>query len=116
MASPQSHSLEEACSPGVGVQQTPRSDLGNHRRYHPDLLMKLLEEMFQNTRSWPTNEQMRSYHIELERDSVRRHSFNQHCNFLKSYYSHVWMHAFDSFMSPILGFEGDIPIPAIPVS
>jgi hypothetical protein len=28
----------------------------------------------------------------------------------------VWMLALDSFISPIPGFEGDIPIPAIPVS
>jgi hypothetical protein len=34
-------------------------------------LLKLLEEMFQDTSSWPTDEQVRSYHIEVERDLVR---------------------------------------------
>jgi hypothetical protein len=29
---------------------------------------------------------------------------------------YVWMQALDSFISPIPGFEGDIPIPMIPVS
>jgi hypothetical protein len=35
--------------------------------------------------------------------------------FLKSYVSFVWMQALDSCISPILGFNGDIPILAIPV-
>jgi hypothetical protein len=34
-------------------------------------LVKLLEEMFQGTSSWPTDEQVRSYHIRVERDPVR---------------------------------------------
>jgi hypothetical protein len=37
-------------------------------------LVKLLEEMFQDTSSWPTNEQVRSYHITVERDPVRHPS------------------------------------------
>jgi hypothetical protein len=35
--------------------------------------------------------------------------------FLKSYSLYVWIQALDSFISPIPGFEGDIPIPMIPV-
>jgi hypothetical protein len=35
-------------------------------------LVKLLEEMFQDTSSWPTDEYVRSYHIGVERDPVRR--------------------------------------------
>jgi hypothetical protein len=35
-------------------------------------LLKLLEEMFQDTSSWPTDEQVRSYHISVEMDPVRR--------------------------------------------
>jgi hypothetical protein len=77
--------------------------------------MKLLEEMFQNTSSWPTDEQVRSYHIGVERDSVRCPSFNQHYNFLKFQYSYIWMHALDSFISLIPGFKGDILILAIPI-
>jgi hypothetical protein len=33
-------------------------------------LVKLLEEMLQDTTSWPTNEKVRSYHTGVERDSV----------------------------------------------
>jgi hypothetical protein len=35
-------------------------------------LLKLLEEMFQDTSCWPNDEQVRSYHIKVERDLVRR--------------------------------------------
>jgi hypothetical protein len=38
----------------------------------PEHLVKLLENMFQGTSNWPTDEQVRSYHIGVERDSVRR--------------------------------------------
>jgi hypothetical protein len=34
-------------------------------------LVKLLEEMFPDTSSWSTDEQVRSYHIRVERDPVR---------------------------------------------
>jgi hypothetical protein len=37
-----------------------------------ELLVKHLEEMFQDTSSWSTDVQVRSYHIMVERDSVRR--------------------------------------------
>jgi hypothetical protein len=33
-------------------------------------LMKLLEEMFQDTSSWPIDEQVSSYHIRVDRDTV----------------------------------------------
>jgi hypothetical protein len=36
-------------------------------------LVKLLEEMFQDTSNWLTDEQVQSYHIGVERDPVRRH-------------------------------------------
>jgi hypothetical protein len=35
-------------------------------------LVKLLEEMFQETSSWLTDEQVRYYHIGVERDLIRR--------------------------------------------
>jgi hypothetical protein len=41
------------------------------KKIPPELLVKLLDEMFQDTSSWPTDEQVRSYHIEIERDPVR---------------------------------------------
>jgi hypothetical protein len=37
----------------------------------PELLVKHLEEMFQDTSSWPTDVQVCSYHIRVERDQVR---------------------------------------------
>jgi hypothetical protein len=39
-------------------------------------LIKLLEEMFQDTRSWPTAKQVRTYHLGMERDSVRQSLFS----------------------------------------
>jgi hypothetical protein len=35
-------------------------------------MVKLLDEMFQDTSNWPTDEQVHSYHIGIERDPVRR--------------------------------------------
>jgi hypothetical protein len=42
----------------------------------PDHLVKLLEEMFQNTSSWPTDEQVRTYHIGVDTDPVRHPPFD----------------------------------------
>jgi hypothetical protein len=36
-----------------------------------ELLVKHLGEIFQDTSSWPTDEQVRSYHIRVERDPIR---------------------------------------------
>jgi hypothetical protein len=38
----------------------------------PELLVKHLGELFQDTSSWPTDEQVRFYHIGVERDPIRR--------------------------------------------
>jgi hypothetical protein len=37
-----------------------------------ELMVKHLEEMFQDTSSWPTDVQVHSYHIGVERDLVMR--------------------------------------------
>jgi hypothetical protein len=43
-------------------------------------MANLLEEMFQDTSSWPTDEQVRFYHIDIERDPVRhRGQYNFSC-------------------------------------
>jgi hypothetical protein len=42
----------------------------------PELLVKHLEEIFQDTSSWSTDEQVRPYHIGVERDPVRRPYFH----------------------------------------
>jgi hypothetical protein len=39
-------------------------------------VLKLLHEMFCNTSSWPTTEQVHAYHLGVERDLVRQPSFN----------------------------------------
>jgi hypothetical protein len=81
-----------------------------------ELLVKYLGKIFQDTSNWPTNEQVHSYHIGVERKLVRHPSyFELHC-FLKSHTLSVRMQGLDSFLSLIPGFEGDIPIPAIPIS
>jgi hypothetical protein len=46
-------------------------------------LVKLLEEMFQDISSWPTDEHVCSYHIRVERDPVRRPCHNEFCYLLK---------------------------------
>jgi hypothetical protein len=37
----------------------------------PEHLVKLLEEMFQDTSSWPTDEQVRSCLVRVESDPIR---------------------------------------------
>jgi hypothetical protein len=49
-------------------------------------LVKLLEEMFQDDSSWPTDEQVHSYHLGVQRDPVRRSSQYNFCCFLKILY------------------------------
>jgi hypothetical protein len=46
-------------------------------------LVKLLDEMFQDTSSWPTGVHVRSYHIGIERDPVRRPQHYLFCYLLK---------------------------------
>jgi hypothetical protein len=38
-------------------------------------LVKLLEEMFQNTSSWSSIEQVHAYQLQMERDPVRQRYF-----------------------------------------
>jgi hypothetical protein len=70
----------------------------------PELLVKHLEEIFQDTSNWPTDEQVRSYHIEVERDPVRRPCLYQcyclleilylvclNAGFGQLYLSHPWL-------------------------
>jgi hypothetical protein len=57
-----------------------------------------------------------TYHIEIERDPVRHPVNLVFSVFLRSDVLIVLIQDLDSFISPIPSFEGDIPIPAIPVS
>jgi hypothetical protein len=43
-----------------------------------EILVKHLEEIVQDTSSWPTDEQVHSYQIGIERDPVRRPCLYQH--------------------------------------
>jgi hypothetical protein len=52
-----------------GVQNPTRE---TNEKITLEHLVKLLEEMFQDTSSWLADEQVRSYHIGLQRDPVRR--------------------------------------------
>jgi hypothetical protein len=46
----------------------------------PELMVKHLGEIFQDISAWTADEQVRPYHIEIERDSVRRPTyFSLHC-------------------------------------
>jgi hypothetical protein len=55
-----------------GLQDLTRGTLENITL---KLLVKQLGEIFQDTSSWPTDEQLHSYHIRVERDQVRRPCF-----------------------------------------
>jgi hypothetical protein len=39
-------------------------------------MVKLLQELFTNTSSWPTVEQVCAYYLGMEKDPVRHLSFN----------------------------------------
>jgi hypothetical protein len=52
-----------------GLQDPPRE---TSEKITPEILVKHLEEIFQDISSWPTDKQVRSYHIGVERDPVRR--------------------------------------------
>jgi hypothetical protein len=69
-----------------------------------ELLLKHLGEMFQDISTWPADEQVRPYHVEIERDPVRRpayfslHYFSKisYLNFLNAglrqfYFTHPWI-------------------------
>jgi hypothetical protein len=59
--------LKKQVHPGweyIGLQDLSRESIENIRF---SKLVKLLEEMFQNTSSWPLVEEVRSYHLGMER-------------------------------------------------
>jgi hypothetical protein len=54
----------------------------------PELLTKHLWEMFQDTSSWPADEQVRPYHIRIERNPVRHPAyFSLRCFLRISYFA-----------------------------
>jgi hypothetical protein len=64
--------LKKQVHPGLeysGAQDPTRETTD---KIGPDHLVSLLEVVFQNISSWPTDEQVRAYHIGVERGLVRR--------------------------------------------
>jgi hypothetical protein len=55
-------------------------------KFTPEILVKHLEDIFQDTFSWPTDEQVCSNHIEVERDPVRHPCLYQYYYLLKIVY------------------------------
>jgi hypothetical protein len=73
----------------------------------PNKILELLLEMLQNTSSWPSAEQVCSYHLGIVRDPVRQIS-PIFINFLLvTYLLHVQFQVLDSFFSTIPGFRTD---------
>jgi hypothetical protein len=54
-----------------GVHDPTRETFITHR---PSKTLELLQYMFENTSSWPPVEQVRSYHLGVDRDPVRQFS------------------------------------------
>jgi hypothetical protein len=66
--------LKKQVHPGWEYSRVKDPSRETNEKITPEHLVKLLEEMFQDTSSWPTNEQVRSYHIGVERDPVKHPS------------------------------------------
>jgi hypothetical protein len=64
--------------------------------------------MFQNTSSWPPAEQVRSYHLGVDRDPVRQFSLIFINFLLFTYLLHVQFQVLDSFFFTIPGFKTDL--------
>jgi hypothetical protein len=55
-----------------GLQDPTRE---TQEKMAPELLVKHLGEIFQDISTWPAEEQVRPYHIRIERDSVGRPTY-----------------------------------------
>jgi hypothetical protein len=73
----------------------------------PNKIQELLQEMFQDITSWPTAKLVRSYHIGVDRDPVRRFSLIVIIFFLFTYFPQVQFQVLDSFFSTIPDFKTD---------
>jgi hypothetical protein len=87
-----------------GVQDLTRETFITPR---PNKILELLQEMFQNTNSWPPVEQVRSYHLGVDRDPVRQISFIFINFLLVTYLLCVQFQVLDSFFSTIPNFKTD---------
>jgi hypothetical protein len=73
----------------------------------PNKILEFLQEMFQNTSSWPPAEQVCSYHLRVDRDPVRQISLIFINFLLVTYLLHVQFQVLDSLLSTIPGFKID---------
>jgi hypothetical protein len=69
--------------------------------------LEFLQEMFQNTSSWPPAKQVHSYHLGVDQDPVRRFSLIFINFLLFTYLLHVQFQVLDSFFSTIPNFKTD---------
>jgi hypothetical protein len=63
--------LKKQVHPGWEYSCLQHPTRESQEKITPELLVKHLREMFQDIFSWPSDEQVRPYHIGTERDSVR---------------------------------------------
>jgi hypothetical protein len=78
--------LKKQVHPGweySGLQDLTRE---TSEKITPEILVKHLEETFQDTSSWLTDEQVRSYHIKVERDPVSHPCLYQYYYILEILY------------------------------
>jgi hypothetical protein len=67
-----SQTAEKTSSSGLEYNGLQDSNQETQEKMTPELLVKHLGEMFQYISLWSSYEQVRSYHIGIERDPVRR--------------------------------------------
>jgi hypothetical protein len=67
-----SQTAEKTSSSGLEYNRLQDSNQEAQEKMTPELLVKHLGEMFQYISLWSSDEQVRSYHIGIERDPVRR--------------------------------------------
>jgi hypothetical protein len=73
----------------------------------PSKILELVQERFQNTSSWPPVEQVRSYHLGVDQDPVRRFSLIFINFLLFTYLLLGQFQVLDNFFFTIPGFKTD---------
>jgi hypothetical protein len=68
--------LKKQVHPGWEYSSLDNPTRETTKKIRTSQLVKLLEEMIQNTSSWPMVEQVHTYHLGMERDSIRPPYFN----------------------------------------
>jgi hypothetical protein len=63
--------LKKQVHPGWEYSRSQDPTRETYEKISPELLLKHLGEIFQDTSSLPSDEQVHAYHIRIERDLVR---------------------------------------------